>query len=130
MLILFAVGNRVPIIAVIIMIWRDTIVDGLRMSASAKGKVVAAGMPGKIKTVLQMFAIIFVMLYDLPFAYLGIPMDQIFIWGATIASVYSGIVYFMKLKDVVMEIDVDGTGNNSSIFRGFAERKKTDNWQL
>ena len=84
-------------------IWRDTIVDGLRMSASAKGKVVAAGMPGKIKTVLQMFAIIFVMLYDLPFAYLGIPMDQIFIWGATIASVYSGIVYFMKLKDVVME---------------------------
>lgn len=30
-------------------------------------------------------------------------MDQIFIWGATIASVYSGIVYFMKLKDVVME---------------------------
>ena len=103
MLILFAVGNRVPIIAVIIMIWRDTIVDGLRMSASAKGKVVAAGMPGKIKTVLQMFAIIFVMLYDLPFAYLGIPMDQIFIWGATIASVYSGIVYFMKLKDVVME---------------------------
>ena len=92
MLILFAVGNRVPII-----------VDGLRMSASAKGKVVAAGMPGKIKTVLQMFAIIFVMLYDLPFAYLGIPMDQIFIWGATIASVYSGIVYFMKLKDVVME---------------------------
>lgn len=103
MLILFAIGQRVPVIAVIIMIWRDTIVDGLRMSASAKGKVVAAGMPGKIKTVLQMFAIIFVMLYNLPFVYVGIAVDQILIWCATIASVYSGIVYFVKLKDVVME---------------------------
>lgn len=103
MLILFAVSGRVPVVAVVIMIWRDMIVDGLRMSASAKGKVVAAGMPGKIKTVLQMFAIIFVMLYNLPFAYIGIPVDQILVWGATIASVYSGIIYFIKLKDVVME---------------------------
>ncbi len=103
MLILFAISHRVPVIAVIIMIWRDMIVDGLRMSASSKGKVVAAGMPGKIKTVLQMFAIIFVMLYNLPFAFIGIPMDQILVWGATIASVYSGIIYFVKLKDVVME---------------------------
>lgn len=103
MLILFAIAQRIPAIAVIIMIWRDTIVDGLRMSASAQGKVVAAGMPGKIKTVLQMFAIIFVMLYNLPFAYIGIPVDQILVWCATAASVYSGIIYFIKLKDVVME---------------------------
>ena len=103
MLILFAVSGRVPVLAVVIMIWRDMIVDGLRMSASAKGKVVAAGMPGKVKTVLQMFAIIFVMIYNLPFAYMGIPVDQILIWAATAASVYSGVIYFVKLKDVVME---------------------------
>ena len=103
MLILFAIAGRVPALCVVIMIWRDMIVDGLRMSASSKGKVVAAGMPGKIKTVLQMFAIILVMIYNLPFAFIGIPMDQILIWAATAASVYSGIVYFVKLKDVVME---------------------------
>ncbi len=103
MFILFAIHHRVPVIAVIIMIWRDMIVDGLRMSASSKGKVVAAGMPGKVKTVLQMFAIIFVMLHNVPFLLINIPMDQILVWAATITSVYSGIIYFVKLKDVVME---------------------------
>lgn len=44
MFILFAVDGVVPAVFVLIMIWRDMIVDGLRMNASAKGKVVAAGM--------------------------------------------------------------------------------------
>ena len=69
----------------------------------AKGKVVAAGMLGKIKTVLQMFAIIFLMLKNLPFAFVGIPMDQIMLWAATIVSLASGIQYFIQLKDIVME---------------------------
>ena len=81
MLILFACTSRISVLAVLLMIWRDMIVDGLRMNASAKGKVVAAGMLGKIKTVLQMFAIIFLMLKNLPFAFVGIPMDQILLWS-------------------------------------------------
>ena len=101
MLILFACTSRISVLAVLLMIWRDMIVDGLRMNASAKGKVVAAGMLGKIKTVLQMFAIIFLMLKNLPFV--GIPMDQILLWAATIVSLASGIQYFIQLKDIVME---------------------------
>lgn len=103
MLILFACTSRISVFAVLLMIWRDMIVDGLRMNASAKGKVVAAGMLGKIKTVLQMFAIIFLMLKNLPFAFVGIPMDQILLWAATIVSLASGIQYFIQLKDIVME---------------------------
>lgn len=103
MLILFACTSRISVLAVLLMIWRDMIVDGLRMNASAKGKVVAAGMLGKIKTVLQMFAIIFLMLKNLPFAFVGIPMDQILLGAATIVSLASGIQYFIQLKDIVME---------------------------
>lgn len=103
MLILFACTSRISVLAVLLMIWRDMIVDGLRMNASAKGKAVAAGMLGKIKTVLQMFAIIFLMLKNLPFAFVGIPMDQILLWAATIVSLASGIQYFIQLKDIVME---------------------------
>lgn len=103
MLILFACTSRISVLAVLLMIWRDMIVDGLRMNASAKGKVVAAGMLGKIKTVLQMFAIIFLMLKNLPFAFVGILMDQILLWAATIVSLASGIQYFIQLKDIVME---------------------------
>ena len=73
------------------------------MNASASGKVVAAGMLGKAKTVLQMFAIIFLLLNNLPFALWSIPVADILFYAAVIVSVLSGIDYFMKLKDIIME---------------------------
>lgn len=103
LLILYAYHGFIPVLAVVMMIWRDTIVDGIRMSASSRGKVVAAGMMGKIKTVLQMIALVLVMLHNLPFAFLGLPLDQIMIWSACVVSLISGVQYFMQLKDVVME---------------------------
>lgn len=103
MFILFAVDGVVPAVFVLIMIWRDMIVDGLRMNASAKGKVVAAGMMGKAKTVLQMFAIIFLLLNNLPFAFVSLPVADILFYAAVAVSVASGAEYFLKLKDIVME---------------------------
>lgn len=85
------------------MIWRDAIVDGIRMMASKEGRVMAAGWSGKTKTVLQMFAIIICFLNNIPFVFMGIPMDQILIWCATIVSVISGIQYFNQAKDILME---------------------------
>lgn len=101
--ILFAWSGEVSVVAVLLMIARDTIVDGLRMSASSKGKVVAAGILGKLKTVLQMFAIIVILLNNIPFAFFHIAMDQILLWAAVIVSLLSGAVYFIKLKDVILE---------------------------
>lgn len=103
MFILFALSGRVSIVLVLCMIWRDTIVDGLRMSASLKGRVVAAGYLGKVKTVLQMCAIVVLLLENWPFIYFGIALDQILFWLAAIVSIWSGIDYFLKLKDVVLE---------------------------
>ena len=103
MFILFAVDGVVPAVFVLIMIWRDMIGDGLRMNASAKGKVVAAGMMGKAKTVLQMFAIIFLLLNNLPFAFVSLPVADILFYAAVAVSVASGAEYFLKLKDIVME---------------------------
>ncbi len=95
--------HQVSVVAVVLMIGRDLIVDGLRMVASQQGKVVSAGIFGKLKTVLQMFAICFLLLKNWPFAYASIPMDQILLWAATCMSLYSGYVYFMKLKKYVLE---------------------------
>lgn len=101
--IVVAVFGIVPAIPVIVMIWRDTIVDGLRMIAMEKGKVVPAGMLGKLKTVLQMLALIFVLVNNLPFELYGFPMADILIWSAMTASVLSGIYYFVQLKDYLLE---------------------------
>ncbi|TDW24653.1 CDP-diacylglycerol--glycerol-3-phosphate 3-phosphatidyltransferase [Breznakia blatticola] len=101
--ILLAVSGQVSVVPVVIMIWRDTLVDGMRMMAAQKGIVVAAGIWGKLKTVLQMFAIIFVLLANVPFVAVGIPVDQILVYAATLVSVISGIKYFMEMKEFILE---------------------------
>ncbi len=103
MFILFASSGLISSVPVLVMIARDTIVDGLRMSASNKGVVVAAGLLGKVKTVAQMLTIILILLNNLPFELWRLPFDEFMLWFATAISVISGVSYFMQLKDVVME---------------------------
>lgn len=103
LLILLVHTHQANVVAVLLMIARDLVVDGLRMLASQHGKVVSAGFFGKLKTVLQMFAIVFLLLKNWPFVYVGLPVDQILLWAATLASLWSGFVYFVQLKDCVLE---------------------------
>ncbi|UNT97443.1 CDP-diacylglycerol--glycerol-3-phosphate 3-phosphatidyltransferase [Allobaculum mucilyticum] len=102
-LILLVYGNEAAIVPVLLMISRDLVVDGLRLSAAAQGTVVSAGFPGKLKTVLQMAAIILLVLGNWPFVYMHIPVASIVLWLAAAVSLYSGWVYFVKLKDYVLE---------------------------
>ena len=102
-MIMFACNGMVPVVPVIIMIWRDTIVDGLRMNTASKGVVVAAGMLGKIKTVAQMITIILVLLNNLPFELLKFPMAEFMLWFSTLVSVASGISYFNQMKEHILE---------------------------
>lgn len=103
MLIIFASSNLLPVVPVVLMLGRDTIVDGCRMIASKNGVVVAAGYLGKVKTVAQMFTIIFVLLFNLPFELYGIPFTDIILWFATFVSIASGTSYFMQLKEYIFE---------------------------
>lgn len=102
-LIIMGYKGMVPIVPVIVMLGRDTIVDCCRMIAAQHGVVVAAGFMGKLKTVLQMFSIIFVFLNNLPFELWGLPITDVLIWFATFVSISSGYSYFIKLKDYIFE---------------------------
>lgn len=101
--ILFAYQGVVPVVAVIVMIWRDTIVDAVRMLLSQKGMVMAAGYLGKVKTVAQMLAIIFVLLNNLPFELFGVPFSSILVWFATIMSLLSGASYVIQARSYLTE---------------------------
>lgn len=103
MFILFACMGIVPIAPVLVMIWRDTVVDGLRMNTASKGVVVAAGMLGKVKTVAQMITIILVLLNNLPFELLRFPMADFMLWFSMLVSVASGFSYFMQMKEHILE---------------------------
>jgi CDP-diacylglycerol--glycerol-3-phosphate 3-phosphatidyltransferase len=91
---------RVPAWAVIIMITRDLTVDGIRMIAVTEGKVLAANVFGKVKTFLQIFAIIFYLLNDALFASLSLPsgwsITELTLYAAAIASLLSLINYVQQ----------------------------------
>ncbi len=103
MFLLFAGKGIIPIIPVIIMVSRDIVVDGCRMVASVNGKVVAAGMMGKLKTVLQMVTIALVLLNNLPFEAWGLPVSELMLWFAAFVSVSSGAQYFSQMKEDIFE---------------------------
>lgn len=103
MLILMSFSGMIPVVPVCIMLARDTIVDGVRMVAANNGVVVAAGYLGKVKTVAQMFAIIFILLNNLPFELFSIPVSSFLLWFSAFVSLASGISYFMQLKEFIFE---------------------------
>lgn len=100
---LLASAGKINIIIPIIMISRDTIVDAIKMSAASKQVVVAASKLGKLKTVSQMIALCFLLVNNFPFSVLGIDLATILAWIATVISVISGIDYFIKNREMLME---------------------------
>ena len=108
LIILSSMGESLPICA-IIMIARDTIVDAVRMNAVRKNIVVAANIFGKIKTVLQMVALIFILIDDLYLSSLlgltgYLTIGNIILYLATAASLLSGVIYLIQNKDVFSEM--------------------------
>ncbi len=103
MFLLFVSQGIIPVVPVIIMIARDTFVDGCRMMAASNGKVVAAGMMGKLKTVFQMVTVALVLLNNLPFALINFPVSDILLWMSAFVSFISGVQYFNQMKEDIME---------------------------
>lgn len=102
-ILLLASSNDISIVIPIIMISRDTIVDGIRMVASQQNVVISASFLGKAKTMTQMIAIPLLLLNNVIFEAWNIPMATIMIVLATIISLASGIEYFIKCKPYILE---------------------------
>jgi len=77
----------------LIILGREFAVSGLRILAAAEGKVIAASLWGKIKTVSQVVA---VMAF-----FLGISWAPVLMWLAVVATILSGVRYFQKAQDVL-----------------------------
>lgn len=94
----------VPAWMVIIILAREFLITGLRAVAAGKGIVIAAAWSGKIKTVTQMIAIIFLIINNWPFSLIGFPFAKIMLWVALIMTVYSGVEYIYKSKDLFKDM--------------------------
>lgn len=103
--------GRISAWAVMIIILREFAVSGLRMIAAAKGEVIAAKMIGKVKTVIQMIALIYLMfeplllkIFGLGFNGYPIEINAVTIIGdilfgiCVIMTIVSGVDYLIKGK--------------------------------
>lgn len=85
---------------VIVILAREFTVTGLRTVAAASGIVIAAGLTGKIKTVLQMIAVPALLLKNWPFEMIGFPFAEIMLWASVIMTIVSGAEYVIKNKNI------------------------------
>ncbi|MFS0727912.1 CDP-diacylglycerol--glycerol-3-phosphate 3-phosphatidyltransferase [Paenibacillus sp. 1P07SE] len=93
--------NKLDAVIAIIIISREFAVTGLRQVALLDGKVVAASNWGKWKTGVQITMIIALLLNNFPFAFIDVRFDLISSWLAALITLYSGIDYFIKNKNLI-----------------------------
>ena len=87
-------------IVTIVIIAREFLVSGIRMVAAAKGRVIAAGKLGKLKTISQAIALSLVMMGNPVFSIIDVPMDMIVFYISVGLTVTSGVEYTAKNKQV------------------------------
>ena len=120
-MIILVEANKLPSIIPIIVMFREFIVSGYRLIAVEKGgKVIAASIWGKLKTVTQMIAIILAFLDQNGFAQCFVGGITGFAWWfnfvttvlmsiSVIATIFSGCDYLIKGKDIFKEeVKTDG----------------------
>jgi len=86
----------------ILILAREFIVAGMRTVAASEGTVLAAGMSGKIKTVLQMVAVI-IFLFSLCLTDgrdTVMMAGNVIFWASLVMTVYSGCEYVLKNRSV------------------------------
>ncbi|MCX5667078.1 MAG: CDP-diacylglycerol--glycerol-3-phosphate 3-phosphatidyltransferase [Candidatus Omnitrophica bacterium] len=88
----FVEMELIPAWMVVIIIFRDVAVTGLRMSALTKGKVISADEGGKHKMVSQVFAIL-VILFFLIFREAG--MGVFHFWSTSTERLYKNAIFIL-----------------------------------
>ena len=95
--------NMIPTAIPVIIIFRDIIVDTIKMIAGSKGKVVAAIKTGKVKTAFLMVGIVLTLCYNLPFELFNINIAGFCMVLATIFALISGVEYYVLNRKVIFE---------------------------
>ncbi len=103
------IGTQVVWI-VFIVLFREFLMSSLRLVAvSSGGKVIAANIFGKLKTISQMVAIIFALFAEIVISAVKIPLlcsvlnilTDVFLWVSAVLAVVSGVIYLLDNKNFV-----------------------------
>lgn len=103
----FVQSGIIGAVPLIIVLFREFAVTSVRLVAASKGKVVAANIWGKAKTVSQIISIITILILKIVMQILSIEFETVFIivsqtviWISVIFTVISGFVYLKDNSDI------------------------------
>lgn len=91
--------NVIPGWIVVIIVARELIITGFRTIAVERGITIAASSLGKIKTISQMFCIVFYFLSEISVSFTTVYQGLMYFMAA--ATVISGLDYLIKNKKVL-----------------------------
>lgn len=92
--------GQMPGWVVAVVLFREFAVSGLRLVAAERQRVIAAAWSGKIKTTCTMVGLCFVLVFT-QFDWLNLLVSAVIL----VTTVYSGVEYFLKNKDVFKDAD-------------------------
>lgn len=95
----FIQNGQMPGWAVAIVLFREFAVSGLRLIAVEQQRVIAAAWSGKIKTAATMVALGIMTVFPAPL------LNTVCTAVILLTTVYSGVEYFIKNRDVFQDID-------------------------
>lgn len=91
----------VPAWIVVVLVAREFAISSLRAFAASEGLVIAAGISGKVKTVLQVLTISLLIVHAQAGA-VG-QLAPLLLWATLVVSVYSGGEYFVRFAHLVRD---------------------------
>ena len=95
----------IPPLALVIILFREFVVAGIRQSAAEQGRVVAANIWGKVKTFVQDISIGAILFFRALGMGFTAPMGRALIWICAALTVISGVIYLIQNKDVLKDAD-------------------------
>ncbi|MBQ4128311.1 MAG: CDP-diacylglycerol--glycerol-3-phosphate 3-phosphatidyltransferase [Ruminococcus sp.] len=116
-----ALGLCDPVL-IIIVLFREFVVTSVRLTAASQGKVVAANIWGKVKTVSQIIAIVAVFVFQFVLEIVCLFTDpqtsaiysalsgafyvvsEIALWISTVFAIISGLKYVLDNKDAISQM--------------------------
>lgn len=102
-MVLLVPEGLIPPVALVIILFREFLVSGIRQSGAEQGVVIAANIWGKIKTFFQdvsLAAILLLRAVGVPFL---APMSNVLIWICAALTVISGVIYIFQNARVLQE---------------------------
>ena len=108
-LVVLVESGRMPSWVCIVMLGREFIISGFRLVAAGSGKVIAAGMLGKLKTVFQMASTVPLMplvpVSGTPLlGQFGVVLANILMYIAVVLTIISGVEYIVKNADCISDM--------------------------